>query len=158
MQEVLQNPIFVKYGLAGLFVNGVLASTAIPLPTEITVSALLSNGTGRLDVFIILAISTFLGGVGGYFLGKSGNKMFRFFKGNNKPGDEEKSHGILRRYGWIAIAGSAWIPVIGDIIPIVAGTKKYDFKIFLAALAVGKVTKAIAVVYFSSFIIGRIFG
>jgi len=122
---LLQNPIFVNYGLTGLFVNGFLASTAIPLPLGITVVALLTAGQDPLIVFVVLAVSTYLGGFIGYILGRSGNKLFNFLKGKPRKDEENKIDNILRKYGWIAIVGSAWVPVVGDFIPIVAGTKKW---------------------------------
>ena len=154
---LLQNPIFVNYGLAGLFVNGFLASTAIPLPLGITVVALLTAGQDPLIVFVVLAVSTYLGGFVGYILGRSGNKLFNFLKGKPRKGEENKIDNILRKYGWIAVVGSAWVPVVGDFIPIVAGTKKWDISKFAIALSIGKTTRALAIVYFSSFLIGGIF-
>ena len=155
--DILQNPIFVNYGLAGLFVNGFLASTAIPIPLGITVVALLTAGQDPLIVFVVLAVSTYLGGFVGYILGRSGNKLFNFLKGSPKMDEVNKIDNMLRKYGWIAIVGSAWIPVVGDFIPIVAGTKKWDISKFAIALSIGKTTRAIAIVYFSSFLIGGIF-
>ena len=157
MAEILQNPIFVNYGLAGLFVNGFLASTAIPLPLGITVVALLTAGQDPLIVFVVLAVSTYLGGFVGYILGRSGNKLFNFLKGSPRKDEENKIDDILRKYGWIAIVGSAWVPVVGDFIPIVAGTKKWDISKFVIALSIGKTTRALAIVYFSSFLIEGIF-
>ena len=157
MADILQNPIFVNYGLAGLFVNGFLASTAIPLPLGITVVALLTAGQDPLIVFVVLAVSTYLGGFVGYILGRSGNKLFNFLKGSPRKDEENKIDDILRKYGWIAIVGSAWVPVVGDFIPIVAGTKKWDISKFVIALSIGKTTRALAIVYFSSFLIEGIF-
>ncbi len=154
--EILQNPIFVNYGLAGLFVNGFLSSTAIPLPLGITVAALLTAGQDPFIVFVVLAVSTYLGGIVGYILGRSGNKLFNFLKGSPKKDEENKVDNILRKYGWIAIVGSAWVPVVGDFIPIVAGTKKWDISKFAIALSIGKTTRALAITYFSSVIIGGI--
>ncbi len=131
--DILQNPIFVNYGLAGLFVNGFLASTAIPIPLGITVVALLTAGQDPLIVFVVLAVSTYLGGFVGYILGRSGNKLFNFLKGSPRKDEENKIDDILRKYGWIAIVGSAWVPVVGDFIPIVAGTKKWDISKFVIA-------------------------
>lgn len=155
--DILQNPIFVNYGLAGLFVNGFLASTAIPIPLGITVVALLTAGQDPFIVFVVLAVSTYLGGFVGYTLGRSGNKLFNFLKGSPKKDEENKIDNILRKYGWIAIVGSAWVPVVGDFIPIVAGTKKWDISKFAIALSIGKTTRALAITYFSSFLIGGMF-
>ena len=154
--DILQNPIFVNYGLAGLFVNGFLASTAIPIPFGITVVALLTAGQDPLVIFVVLAVSTYLGGFVGYILGRSGNKLFNFLKGSPKKDEENKIDNILRKYGWIAIIGSAWVPVVGDFIPILAGTKKWDISKFAIALSISKTTRALVIVYFSSFLIGGI--
>ena len=157
INSLLHSSIFIKYGLIGLFVNGVLASTAIPLPTELTTLALLSAGYGKLGVFLVLTAGTTAGGFIGYFLGRSGNKLFNFLKGKNKKQDEDHGHKLLTKYGWIAIFGSAWIPFVGDLIPIIAGTKKYDITKFGIALALGKASKALAVVFFSAYLAG-VFG
>jgi membrane protein YqaA with SNARE-associated domain len=142
----------------GLFANGVLSATILPIPTEIATSALLSSGYGKLPVFIVLAISSTVGGFLGYYIGMSGSKLFRFFKGRPNKRNDNYGDGLLRKYGWIAIFGSSWIPIVGDLIPIIAGTKKYDLRTFAIALAAGKVTKAIAIIYLSSFLATRFFG
>lgn len=155
---VIHSSIFIKYGLVGLFANGVLSATVLPIPTEIATSALLSSGYGKLPVFIVLAISSTVGGFLGYYMGRSGNKLFKIFKGKPNKRNEDYSGGVLRKYGWIAIFGSSWIPIVGDLIPIIAGTKKYDLRAFAIALAAGKVTKAIAIIYLSSFLATKFFG
>ena len=56
MQEVLTNNIFQEYGIIGLFLNSLLAATAIPLPTEILTSALLIGGENIVLVAITIII------------------------------------------------------------------------------------------------------
>jgi membrane protein YqaA with SNARE-associated domain len=138
--------------------NGILASTAIPLPTEITTSALIAAGHNRLIIFIVLAISTYIGGFIGYWIGRSGNRIFRSLSGKPKKEEEQRTQSLLHRYGWMAIVASAWVPIVGDFIPIVAGTKKYDLRKFAIGLSIGKISRAIAVVYLSSFLIGNLLG
>jgi membrane protein YqaA with SNARE-associated domain len=159
VQAAFANPIFIKYGFYGLFATSFLSATALPFPSELTAFALISGGDDKLPVALIMAAGWTAGGFLGYYLGRSGNKLFNFLKGKpKKEGDESKTHGLLEKFGWIAIFGSAWIPFIGDFIPIVAGTKKYDIRLFGASLAAGKVVKALVVVYFGSFIFGKLFG
>ena len=43
--------LFTQYGLLGLFINAILSSV-IPIPTELTISALLASGQNQLNVFI----------------------------------------------------------------------------------------------------------
>lgn len=158
LNGVIHNSVFVKYGLAGLFVNGVMSATVLPIPTEIATSALLSSGYGKLPVFMVLATGTTAGGFLGYYVGRSGSRLFQFLKGKPNKRNEDYGDSILRKYGWIAIFGSSWIPIVGDLVPLIAGTKKYDLRTFAIALAAGKITRAIAAVYLSSFLAARFFG
>jgi membrane protein YqaA with SNARE-associated domain len=144
------NPFFLQYGLAGLFLNGLLSSI-IPIPTELTATALLAGGEKKLMVFIALSSGSIIGGFVAYYLGRTGKTVFRHL--HKKPGkqDEEKSHSLLLKYGWIAIFVCSWVPILGDVIPIVAGAKKYDFRKFAIAMSLGKAIKVIAIVYIGSF-------
>jgi membrane protein YqaA with SNARE-associated domain len=51
---------------------------------------------------------------------------------------------------------SPWIPIVGDFIPLIAGAKKYNFRTFTIAIISGKIIKAIAIVFFSSWILPMI--
>jgi membrane protein YqaA with SNARE-associated domain len=164
--------LFTKYGLLGLFVNGILSSV-IPIPTELTISALLASGQNQLNVFIVLTIGSVIGGLLAYYLGYTGKKLSlqirksrtsknNFHNGNKnityQDGEKEKrSTVLLDRYGWIIIFLSPWIPIFGDVIPIVAGVKKYDFKKFVIIMSIGKTVKAVAIVYFLAIIVSTVF-
>jgi membrane protein YqaA with SNARE-associated domain len=47
---------------------------------------------------------------------------------------------------------SPWIPVLGDIIPLIAGAKRYEIKKFMIAIAAGKIARATAVVFLGSYL------
>ena len=74
IDAIVNNPIFVKYGLLGLFVNGVL-SPVLPFPPELTGSALILAGESKILVVLVLSASWILGGVLWYYAGASGNKF-----------------------------------------------------------------------------------
>ncbi|AIC16209.1 YqaA family protein [Nitrososphaera viennensis] len=156
--KLAANSIFAEFGLAGLFVNSVLASTALPLPTEIAVSALLAAGQDKLLVFLTLAAGTVAGGFLSYFIGKSGAKVFRFLKPKHQEKEQKKSHEMLAKYGWLALVAAPWVPVFGDIIIMIAGAKSYDFRKFTIAMTAGKIVKALATVYFIGLVATRLFG
>ncbi|MDQ3561964.1 MAG: VTT domain-containing protein [Thermoproteota archaeon] len=59
---------------------------------------------------------------------------------------------LLERYGWAIIFVSPWIPVLGDIIPVIAGAKRYDFKKFMIAIAAGKIVRAVAMIFLGSYL------
>lgn len=73
----------------------------------------------------------------------------------NKRKDEGKHSRyrlLLERYGWAIIFVSPWIPVLGDIIPIIAGAKRYDFKKFMIVISAGKVVRAVAMIFLGSYL------
>lgn len=151
IRAFIHSPFFLHYGLAGLFLNGLLSSI-IPIPTELTATALLAGGERKMWVFIVLASSSIIGGFLAYYIGRTGKAVFaRLYRKPNMQ-DEEKSHGLLMKYGWLAIFFCSWVPILGDVIPIVAGAKQYDLRKFAIAMPAGKVIKVAAIVYISSFL------
>ena len=156
IEHIVHSSFFLKYGLIGLFLNGMLSSI-IPVPTELTISGLILTGQNRYVVFCVLISSSIIGGYIAYYIGNSGNKFLRrLHKAPNKK-HEDKTRLLVEKYGWVIIFFSPWIPIFGDLIPIIAGAKKYNFRIFSIAMIAGKVFKAIAIVFFSSWILPLIF-
>ncbi len=149
---------FTRYGLLGLFLNGMLSSF-IPIPTELTTIALLAAGESESKVFIALTFGSIIGGVIAYYLGYTGNTLSHRIRKITRIDDQksQRSYALLAKYGWMLIFISPWIPVGGDVIPIIAGIKKYDFKKFIVAMALGKTIKAAAIVYFLTFILVTFF-
>ena len=144
---VLHDTIFIKYGLLGLFFNGMFSSF-IPIPTEVTVSALLLGRIKPLDVFLVLTFSSIVGGYIAYYLGYNGRLLRRLRKTPEKK-YEQKSINIMTRYGWFTIIFfSPWIPILGDVVSIIAGTKRYNIVKYSIAMTVGKTVKAVAIVFF----------
>ena len=147
ISSVLHDTIFIKYGLMGLFFNGMFSSF-IPIPTELTVSALLLGGVKPLDVFLVLTISSIVGGYIAYYLGYNGRLLRKLRKTPEKK-YEQKSINIMTKYGWSTIIFiSPWIPIIGDVVSIIAGTKRYNIIRYTIAMTTGKTVKAIAIVFF----------
>ena len=150
-QEILANNIFQEYGVIGLFLNSLLAATALPLPTEILTSALLIGGENIFLVAIALITGSIIGGLLNYFIGFGGSELFRKIgrKSNvEKPVEkhDKKHNKLLNRFGWGAIFFAAWIPVVGDLMLISAGIKKMKFKKFLIVMISGKIVKTSVVV------------
>ena len=147
INSILHNTLFIKYGLLGLFFNGMFSSF-IPIPTEATISALLLGGVNPLDVFIVLTTSSIVGGYIAYYIGYNGRLLKKLRKTTEKH--EQKSVSIMSRYGWATIIFfSPWIPIIGDVVSIVAGTKKYSIIKYTITMTTGKTVKAVAIVFLS---------
>ena len=147
INAILHDTLFLKYGLLGLFFNGMFSSF-IPIPTEVTISALLLGGANPIDVFIVLTISSIIGGYIAYYIGYNGRLLKKIRKTTEKH--EQKSVSIMSRYGWATIIFfSPWIPIIGDVVSIVAGTKKYSILKYTITMTTGKTVKAVAIVFLS---------
>ena len=147
MQEILTNNIFQEYGIIGLFLNSLLAATAIPLPTEILTSALLIGGENIVLVAIVLGAGSIIGGILNYFIGFGGNKLLKKIKKKPDLEKQEKKHYLLLvKFGWSAIFFAAWIPIVGDLILISAGVKKMRLVKFSIFMISGKIIKTIVVV------------
>jgi membrane protein YqaA with SNARE-associated domain len=147
ISSVLHDTLFIKYGLMGLFFNGMFSSF-IPIPTELTISALLLGGVNPIDVFLVLTSSSIVGGYIAYYLGYNGRLLRKLRKTPEKK-YEQKSINIMTKYGWSTIIFfSPWIPIIGDVVSIIAGTKKYSIVRYTIAMITGKTVKAVAIVFF----------
>ncbi|MDQ4017057.1 MAG: VTT domain-containing protein [Thermoproteota archaeon] len=73
---------------------------------------------------------------------------------HNKKDENKQSRyrQLLERYGWAIIFVSPWIPILGDIIPVIAGAKRYEMKKFMLAIAAGKTARAVAVIFLGSYL------
>jgi membrane protein YqaA with SNARE-associated domain len=72
---------------------------------------------------------------------------------NKKDGNKQSRYRqLLERYGWAVIFVSPWIPILGDIIPVIAGAKRYEMKKFMIAIAAGKIARAVAMIFLGSYL------
>jgi membrane protein YqaA with SNARE-associated domain len=146
INSILHDTLFIKYGLMGLFFNGMFSSF-IPIPTEVTISALLLGGVNPWHIFLVLTIGSIIGGYIAYYIGYNG-RLLRKLRKTQKY--EQKSVNIMTKYGWATIIFfSPWIPILGDVVSIVAGTKRYDVVKYTIAMTTGKTVKAAAIVFLS---------
>ena len=154
--ELLQNPFFVKYGFVGLFLNGLLSSI-IPIPTELTMSALLLAGESKELVLLTLLSSSVIGGFIGYYIGQGGDRFSHWLKRPHSIHEEEVHHRLLAKYGWLIIFFSPWIPIAGDLIPMIAGSTRFNFHKFWISMIIGKAVKVTVIVYLGSILLRLIF-
>jgi len=149
LKPILENPIFVKYGLAGLFLNCVFASI-IPFPIVITSTALLMEGQNPVMVFLVMSIGSVIGGIITYMIGYDGKKMYKLLRKTHGDEHYEKSFGWLTKHGWSVIFGLSLVPILTEIVTVIAGVKRYDFKKFVISMGIARTLSAFASVYFGS--------
>lgn len=150
IQDLFSNEVFQEYGVFGLFFNSLLSATALPIPTELLTSALLSGGESKLLIGVALLSGSVVGGVLNYVIGVGGGRLAKiikkFIKYKKEEDKEKKTNRILEKLGWSAIFFSPFIFVIGDLILISAGAKKMNFKKFLLLMIGGKLLKTVIVI------------
>ena len=137
--------LFIAYGLSGLFLIS-LISSVIPIPTEPIVFALLRMGENPEIVLVLLITGSIIGASIGYLLGKY--ELRRIIPFHNKK-KEEQMQIYFRKYGGVILLISPWIPIIGDLAPMVAGIENYESKKFLIVISIAKIIKSIAIIYLS---------
>ncbi len=145
-KTLTETQVFQDWGVLGLLINAVLSATALPLPTEILTASLLAGGENPYLVIIILVTGSSIGGTLNYFLGYSGTKLFRRFKKEKSDSQTEKGHKWLHRLGWVAIFFSPFILIVGDLILISAGARKYNYTKYMILMIAGKTLKAVVTV------------
>lgn len=149
LKPLLENPVFVKYGLMGLFLNCVFASV-VPFPIVITSTALLIDGQNPLMVFAAMSAGSVAGGFLTYFIGYDGKKMYRLLRKTHNEDQYKKSFDQLNKHGGLIIFALSLVPILTEIVTIVAGVKRYNFKKFVIAMSVARTISAFASVYFGN--------
>ena len=121
-----------------MIILNAMLSSIIRIPTELKITSLLLSGKVRFTIFIVLAISSILGGLIDYYIGFSGNKFLKILYKKPRKKHEDKAAALVERYGWLMIFLSPSIPIVEDLVPIIAGAKKYDLKNFVIVMTPGK--------------------
>ena len=87
-----------------------------------------------------------------YYVSFTGNRVIlKRLRGDSQQNKSlKKGHRLLDRYGWVIILVSPWIPILGDIIVIIAGVKRYSPKKYIISMSIGKIIRAVAIVFFTS--------
>lgn len=126
------------YGYFGIFIVVFLESGIFfALPGD---SLLFSVGvfasSGILNIFILIPlifVSTFLGGMFGYYVGMNIERLlhYPFFKKILKDEYVKKAHVFFEKHGKYAIIFSRFVPVVRTFMPIVAGIVKMKYSLFI---------------------------
>ena len=117
--------------LASLFASSFLSSTLVPGNSEVVLVAMLLSGVSQPWLLVLIAtMGNSLGGLTNVILG-------RFFPLREKSRWQEKAVGWLKRYGAATLLLS-WMPVIGDLLCLLAGWMRISWGPVLFFLCLGK--------------------
>ncbi len=123
-----------------------LVSSIIPIPTEPVIFGLLDIGKRPEFVLLILIIGSIAGAYIGYIIGKYELRKIIPFHDRKK---EVMMQIQFRKYGWLLLLISPWIPIVGDLAPMVAGIENYGEKRFMIVISAAKIIKSAAIIYLS---------
>ncbi|HBL5356769.1 TPA: DedA family protein [Enterobacter hormaechei] len=117
--------------LASLFASSFLSSTLLPGNSEVVLVAMLLSGVSQPWLLVLIAtMGNSLGGLTNVILG-------RFFPLREKSRWQEKAVGWLKRYGAATLLLS-WMPVIGELLCLLAGWMRISWGPVLFFLCLGK--------------------
>lgn len=117
--------------LASLFASSFLSSTLLPGNSEVVLVAMLLSGVSQPWLLVLIAtMGNSLGGLTNVILG-------RFFPLREKSRWQEKAVGWLKRYGAATLLLS-WMPVIGDLLCLLAGWMRISWGPVLFFLCLGR--------------------
>lgn len=117
--------------LSSLFASSFLSATLLPGNSEVVLVAMLLSGVSQPWILVLIAtIGNSLGGLTNVILG-------RFFPLRETSRWQEKATGWLRRYGAATLLLS-WMPVIGDLLCLLAGWMRISWGPVVIFLCLGK--------------------
>lgn len=136
--------LIYSHGLAGLFAVCFFSASLIPFPSE-PIIMLATKFFDPLAILVVVTISSTLAAFINYWIGLKGLHPF-FLK--RDPVDEKKAERWFAKWGAPTLVASPWIPFIGDLFPVAAGTLEMSAPKFLFWIIVARVVKTLAVMWF----------
>jgi len=145
MIETLIPLLLNSFGYLGIFLISLISTSTIflPAPLYLIIVAASAIGMNPFLVAFFSAIGMAIGELTSYFIGLGGNKLL---EEKHKKG-VKKFERLFKKYGFVAIVITAFIPFPFDIVGISAGLGRYEIKKFLLAVFIGRFFKAILLAY-----------
>ncbi|MDQ3076218.1 MAG: DedA family protein [bacterium] len=164
MLELFNIPYLIThYGYLGVSIIVFLESGIFfPLPGDsLLFTAGVLASTGYLKIYLlvpIIFVSTFLGGVTGYYMGVHIDRLrkYSFFAKILREDHMNKAHDFFEKHGKVAVVFCRFVPVVRTFTPIVAGLVKMDFDTFLKYSFFGSVLWS-TIVTFLGYFLGQVF-
>ena len=126
--------------LASVLASSFLSATLFPGNSEVVLVAMLLSGVSQPWLLVVIAtMGNSLGGLTNVILG-------RFFPLREKSRWQEKAVGWLKRYGAATLLLS-WMPVIGDLLCLLAGWMRISWGPVLFFLCLGKALRYVLVAW-----------
>ncbi|MDZ7323130.1 DedA family protein [Kosakonia sacchari] len=126
--------------LLSLFSSSFLSATLLPGNSEVVLVAMLISHVSQPWLLVVIAtMGNSLGGLTNVILG-------RFFPQRKTSRWQEKATDWLKRYGAVALLLS-WVPVIGDLLCLLAGWMRLSWGPVVIFLCLGKALRYLAIAF-----------
>ncbi|PDO83280.1 MULTISPECIES: YqaA family protein [Kosakonia] len=126
--------------LLSLFSSSFLSATLLPGNSEVVLVAMLISHISQPWLLVVIAtMGNSLGGLTNVILG-------RFFPQRKTSRWQEKATDWLKRYGAAALLLS-WVPVIGDLLCLLAGWMRLSWGPVVIFLCLGKALRYLAIAF-----------
>lgn len=126
--------------LLSLFASSFLSATLLPGNSEVVLVAMLLSGVSQPWLLVLIAT------MGNSFGGLTNVILGRFFPLREKSRWQEKAVAWLKRYGAATLLLS-WMPVIGDLLCLLAGWMRISWGPVLFFLCLGKALRYVLVAW-----------
>ena len=129
----------------GLFFSSFLAATLVPFYSELTLAGLLTLGYPIGLLWTTATLGNSLGAMVNWLVGRYllHHRHHRWFPIRQKELDQSQEW--FQRYGvWSLLF--AWLPIVGDALPLMAGTMRTHFGLCLLLVTIGKGLRYAAVI------------
>jgi len=141
--------LIIKFTYLGLFLAGFISSATVFFPFPVYAIVFFSKALG-LNPFlagISTGIGSALGEITGYLIGYGGSGLAIEKKKRKwvKPFIK-----FFKKYGFVTIVVTAFLPFPFDIVGILSGWGKYDIKKFLIATSIGRIARFLMFAYTGS--------
>ncbi len=135
----------------GLFIVSFISSSSIlipilPVPSYLPVIVAITIGMNPLLVWIIAGMGSALGDTIGYLVGMGSSATIEKFE-KRTPRFLKRFERFYSNIGFWAVLLFAFLPLPFDIVGILSGASKYDFKRFLLALLIGRIGRTVIITY-----------
>ncbi len=141
--------------LSTFFTSATIIVPIVPLPSYVPILIGVGSGLNPFLVGLLGGIGSSVGELLGYLAGLGGSSVIEKFE-KRTPRFIKKFERFYSNIGFWVIAIFALVPFPFDIIGVLSGASKYDFRKFLLALLMGRLARSLLIAYGVSFAIPAI--
>lgn len=134
----------VAWGLPALFLLSFLAATVAPVGSEWLLAVLLLKGGDAVPAVAVASVGNYLGACTTFYIGGKGREWLEARGRFPSSRNYERAEGLFLRYGAPALL-LTWLPIVGDVLCLVAGVFGVGFARFSAYTLTGKAVRYAAV-------------